>query len=122
MVAGLEHAALPFERIVELTGLPRASGHQPLVQVLFALQPAIRDRFALGDVTAQVQSAHHGTAKFDLAIQLFDDGEGFSGYLEYRSDRFSPAYAEAFAAEFTELAGSLTSQPGRPAGVQATPG
>jgi amino acid adenylation domain-containing protein len=121
VVAGLEHAGLPFERIVELAGLPRASGHQPLVQVLFALQPAIRSRFALGEVTAEVQPAHHGTAKFDLTMSLFDDGDGFSGYLEYRSDLFSPAYAAAFAAEFTELLGNLAGDPGQLVGAAAAP-
>ncbi|OLB77884.1 MAG: hypothetical protein AUI14_14900 [Actinobacteria bacterium 13_2_20CM_2_71_6] len=111
VVAGLEHADLPFERIVELADVPRASDHQPLVQVLFALQPAIRHRFTLGGVQAEIQPAHQGTAKFDLTVSLFDDDEGFSGYLEYRSDLFTPAYAAAFAAEFTELLDRLTSQP-----------
>ncbi|HEY2577629.1 MAG TPA: amino acid adenylation domain-containing protein, partial [Streptosporangiaceae bacterium] len=119
VVAGLEHADLPFERIVELAGVPRASSHQPLVQVLFALQPAISSRFALGGVTAEVQPAHHGTAKFDLTMSLFDDGEGFSGFLEYRTDQFSPAYAAALAAEFTELLGHLTGDPSQPVATAA---
>jgi amino acid adenylation domain-containing protein len=112
-IAGLEHADLPFERIVELAGLPRVRGQQPLVQVLFAVQPAPGSAFALGEVSAEVRPAHHGTAKFDLTLSLFDDGEGFSGFLEYRSDRFSPAYAAALAAEFTGLLASLTSDPGQ---------
>jgi amino acid adenylation domain-containing protein len=122
VVAGLEHADLPFERIVELADLPRASGHQPLVQVLFALQPAIRDQFTLGDVQAEIRPVHHGTAKFDLTVSLFDsdsDSAGLTGYLEYRSDRFTPAYAAALAAEFTEVLDQLSSHPDRRVGVAA---
>ena len=114
VVAGLEHADLPFERIVELADLPRDASGQPLVQVLFALQPAIRNRFALGGVRAEIRPAHHGTAKFDLTLSLFDDDEGFSGFLEYRSDRFSPAYAQAFADEFTVVLERLTTEPDQP--------
>ncbi|MGH3157598.1 MAG: condensation domain-containing protein, partial [Streptosporangiaceae bacterium] len=121
VVAGLEHADLPFERIVELADLPRAQGHQPLVQVIFALQPAIRHRFALGDVTADVREAHHGTAKVDLTMSLFDGGEGFTGFLEYRSDRFSPAYAAAFAKEFTDLLARLADDPGLRVGPAGPP-
>jgi amino acid adenylation domain-containing protein len=129
VVAGLEHADLPFERIVELADLPRAQGHQPLVQVIFALQPAIRHSFNLGDVTAEVREAHHGTAKVDLTMSLFDGDAGFTGFLEYRSDRFTPAYAAAFADEFTDLLARLADDPGfrigpagapRPAEVTAT--
>jgi amino acid adenylation domain-containing protein len=123
VVAGLEHADLPFERIVELADLPRARGHQPLVQVVFALQPAPGNTFAMGEVSAVVRPAHHGTAKFDLTMSLFDDGEGFSGFLEYRGDRFSAAYAAAFTAEFTHLLAGLTSDPSQRVGEPtAAPG
>ncbi|MGD0603555.1 MAG: amino acid adenylation domain-containing protein [Streptosporangiaceae bacterium] len=119
VVAGLEHAELPFERIMELTNLPRARGHQPLVRVLFALQPAPGNAFALGEVSAEVRPAHHGTAKFDITMSLFDHGERFAGFLEYRADRFSPAFATALAAEFTSLLASLTSDPAQRVGAPA---
>ena len=123
-MAGLEHAGLPFERIAELTGLPEYgvalpeaksgqpadSGGRPPVRVRFACQPPIPSRFALGGVNAEVLAARHGAAASDLAMSLFDDGEGFSGYLEYRGDRFSPAFAATLTAEFTELLAGLTEE------------
>jgi hypothetical protein len=130
-MAGLEHADLPFERIAELTGLPEYgvalpeaksglpeaksgqpadSGGRPPVRVRFACQPPIPSRFALGGVNAEVLAAPHGAAASDLAMSLFDDGEGFSGYLEYRGDRFSPAFAATLTAEFTELLAGLTEE------------
>jgi amino acid adenylation domain-containing protein len=109
-VTGLSYAGLPFEHVAELAGLPEGSGGRPPVRVRFASQPARRGRFALGGVNAEVLAARPGTATADLAMSLSDDGEGFSGYLEYRSDRFSPAYVTALAAEFTELLADLTEE------------
>lgn len=104
--AGLEHATVPFEHIARLAS-QQEHGGWPRVRVRFCLQPTVRGRFALGAVNAEVLAVRHGAARADLAMSLFDDGEGFSGHLEYRGDRFSPAYATALAAEFTELLAGL---------------
>jgi len=109
-MAALVHADLPFERIAELADLPEDGSGGPPARVRFALQPAIRSRFALGGVNAEVLAARRGAETYDLAMSLFGDGEGFSGYLEYRGGRFSPAYAAALAAEFTELLAHLTEE------------
>jgi amino acid adenylation domain-containing protein len=109
-VTALQHADLPFERIAQLAGLPEDDSGRPAVQVRFAVQAAIRRRFALGEVNAEVLAARHGAAASDLAISLSDDGERFCGYLEYRGDRFSAAYAAALAAEFTDLLADLTEE------------
>ncbi len=110
VIAGLEHADLPFERIAELADLPEYGSGRPTASVRFACQPATRSRFAAGGVSAEVLAARPGAATSDLAMSLSDDGEGFSGHLEYRSDQFSTAYAAALVAEFTELLADLTEE------------
>ncbi|HEY7143157.1 MAG TPA: amino acid adenylation domain-containing protein [Streptosporangiaceae bacterium] len=110
VVAGLEHAAPPFERIAELAGLPPAGDGQPPVQALFSLQPAIAARFTLGGVAASLRPAPRHAGSCHLAMSLSGDGDGFTGFLEYRSDQVSPGYAAALAAEFTELLAGLTEE------------
>jgi amino acid adenylation domain-containing protein len=109
-VAALQHADLPFEHIAELAGLLEDGAGRPALPVRFAVQAARPSRFALGDVDAEVMPVRPGAAAADLAMSLFDDGQEFSGYLEYRGDRFSPACAAALAAEFTDLLAGLTSE------------
>ncbi|HEX5119701.1 MAG TPA: amino acid adenylation domain-containing protein [Pseudonocardiaceae bacterium] len=102
VVDALSHAELPFERIVELAG-PRVPGQPPLVQVMFALQQAMVSRFSLGAATAELTPVHHGTAKFDLSLSLFDDGAALRGYVEYRTAALTESEVDILVAEYAGL-------------------
>jgi amino acid adenylation domain-containing protein len=115
VVAALAHAALPFERIVELAGLPRTTDQQqPLVQVLFAVQPELPRAFRLGNLEAEVSAYYLDAAKVDLTMSLFDDGTALAGFVEYRSCLYSEGFADALTREYGELLGSLTARPDVP--------
>ncbi|NUR47006.1 MAG: amino acid adenylation domain-containing protein [Hamadaea sp.] len=118
VVAGLSHAELPFERIVDLVQAPRDVARPPLAQVMFALQPELPDTLRFGACDARLVPAHHGTAKFDLTLSLFDNGTAVRGFLEYRTDRFSPRFAASFAADYAELLALLAADGPAPLGVQ----
>lgn len=121
VAAALTHAELPFEHIVDLVDLERTPGEVPLVQVVFALQPALVTTYPWAGAVARLQTGHPGTAKFDLTLSLVDDGTDLAGYLEFRTDRYTPAFAAALVADLeTSLLRARPEQP-LPLGRSAAP-
>ncbi|WP_329576675.1 amino acid adenylation domain-containing protein [Kitasatospora sp. NBC_01250] len=76
------HAALPYEQIAEL--VRDEAGQVPqLIDAMVQVQPALPARLAFGGAQAVLRPAHHGTAKFDLTLSLFDDGTRLTGFWEF---------------------------------------
>ncbi|GAA2356702.1 hypothetical protein Cme02nite_50080 [Catellatospora methionotrophica] len=121
VIAGLGHAELPFERIVDLVRAPRDPARPPLAQVMFALQPELPDTLRFGPCQARLLPAHHGTAKFDLTMSLFDTGTAVRGFIEYRTDRYSPRWAAAFADDYAALLALLPGDGPAPLHAPAPP-
>jgi amino acid adenylation domain-containing protein/FkbM family methyltransferase len=116
------HQDLPFEALVEELAPERSTAHQPLVQVVFALQAfgeASTGPRTLPGLEIAPLDTHSGTAKFDLTLSLSegrgaDGADGLAGSLEYRTDLFDPATAERFARLFERLVASAGQAPDRP--------
>jgi amino acid adenylation domain-containing protein len=82
------HQDLPFEKLVEKLQPVRNLSHNPLFQVLFALQntpPRTLDLPGLAWSTLKVDTQ---TARFDLALELREGPEGITGVCEYSTDLF----------------------------------
>ncbi|HST62734.1 MAG TPA: amino acid adenylation domain-containing protein, partial [Longimicrobium sp.] len=92
---------IPFEQVVERVQPARSLAHTPLFQVLFAWQNAPGARLELpglalgpldpadsGDAPAQV------SAKFDLALSLWEEGGRIEGMVEYATALFEPETVE----------------------------
>ncbi len=86
-VAAIGHAALPFERIVELAAPARDPGRNPLFQVMLVLNSAGAglDR---GNLTARPVPLRRDTARLDLTVAVHEGGSGLSGVVDYRTDLF----------------------------------
>jgi len=126
------HAALPFERLVEELEPERSLAHNPLFQVLFSFQSsgllaAARDGAAGGRERGSCMrpillSNYNGTARVDLALDLWEDqGEhrgGLTGYLEYASDLFDRSTAERLVEWYRRLLAAVAAEPERPIGSQ----
>jgi amino acid adenylation domain-containing protein len=121
VIETLEHAALPFERIVEMADLPRTGDQQqPLVQMLFAVQPELPRTLRLGPVEAKLHDRYLRVAKVDLTLSLFDDGTGLTGFIEYRSCLYSEEFAAELVREYTELLALLGARPDVPVSAAAS--
>ena len=88
------HQDLPFEKLVEELQPERNLSHNPLFQVMFALQntPTMG---ASSDSAAQSLAAHLNgkqittdTAKFDLSLFMMEKEWGLAGEIEYNVDLF----------------------------------
>jgi amino acid adenylation domain-containing protein len=82
------HQDLPFEQLVEALQPERSLSHQPLFQVMFALQNAPTEALELPGLTLSSLEIDTATAKFDLTLSMEDTPQGLMGSLEYSTDLF----------------------------------
>jgi len=104
---------LPFEKVVEALAPPRDPSRNPLVQVNMRLEgdePQLR----LAGTRCEPIALDPGIARFDLAIELSPNGDGFAGYLEYDTALFEARTAEALASDYLASIESVISSPERP--------
>ena len=102
------HQDLPFEKIVEALAPPRDPSRNPLVQVNMRLEgdePQLR----LAGTSCEPIALDPGIARFDLAIELAPDGDGYAGYLEYDTALF-----HARASDFLAISEAMVASPDQP--------
>ncbi len=123
VVAGaLDHAEVPFERIVEALAPRRDLSRNPYFDVMYSHQNTPGGGFELpGLRTSEYGQGSAfglapGTAKFDLTLGIHDD-EGqpeMPGVLEYATDLFDEASAQRMVDEFVVLLRGIVAEPARP--------
>ncbi|HEY0783847.1 MAG TPA: condensation domain-containing protein, partial [Thermoanaerobaculia bacterium] len=110
------HQDLPFERLVDELKPTRDLSHQPLCQVVFALQNAPLGELALPGLRLAPVELPGTVAKFDLTLALSPDadGPGFHGHLEHSRDLFDPATVARFAGHLLSLLAGVAESPALP--------
>jgi amino acid adenylation domain-containing protein len=88
------HQDLPFEKLVEKLHPARNLSHNPIFQVLFALQNTPARTFELPGLSWSALEVNSATARFDLALDLREGPGGITGVCEYSTDLFEPATIE----------------------------
>jgi Condensation domain/Phosphopantetheine attachment site len=103
-LAGLEHAATPFDVVVRDVGAGANPGRTPLFDIGLswnALPHMARHHLA---GCAMTPLATPGTrAKYDLLLIASSGAEGIAGSLEYAADLFDPASAGAIASQLQAI-------------------
>lgn len=89
-VEALGHA-MPFVELVRALGEPVAPGYNPIFEVRFALQNHPLPDVSLPNLAAKLRMRSTGTARFDLACELTEDGDALEIAWVYRPDLFSAA-------------------------------
>ncbi|MEV4899598.1 condensation domain-containing protein, partial [Nonomuraea sp. NPDC055795] len=107
-LAALEHADLPFDRVVRETAPARTLAWHPLFQVMIAHHAAQPPLEPLPGLDVEPIGAGTGTAKFDLAVAVGEDG---SGAIEYRTDLFTRRRAEELADALSALLTNAAADP-----------
>ncbi|HVH13427.1 MAG TPA: condensation domain-containing protein, partial [Longimicrobium sp.] len=105
------HEALPFEKLVDELQPERSLTHQPLFQVIFALQTEAREALRLGDAQSAAPAGGGEQAKFDLSLYAADRGERIAGSLVYRPDLFDGTTIERLAAHLQALLEQAAADP-----------
>ncbi|HEX3128096.1 MAG TPA: non-ribosomal peptide synthase/polyketide synthase [Thermoanaerobaculia bacterium] len=110
------HQDLPFEKLVEELGVERNLSHQPLFQVVLALQNAPGgDPWLLPGLSLSTLDLAGTTSKFDLAMVLTEAGEdGLAMSLEYSGDLYDAPTARRLLERFRTVLDGLVADPGLP--------
>ncbi|MFB9722290.1 non-ribosomal peptide synthetase, partial [Planobispora longispora] len=98
----LDHAEVPYERLVEELRPDRSGGvGVPLHQVVFNLLPSL-------GANGQVRN---GTAKVDLLLDLAEVDGRIDGHVEYAAALFDEAWVRDFAARYRNLLDAALAAP-----------
>ncbi|HSR69915.1 MAG TPA: amino acid adenylation domain-containing protein [Acidobacteriota bacterium] len=111
--AAYRHPDLPFESLVEEIGVARDPSRHPLFQVAFVLQNFETSEIEIPHLALGPLQLETKTAKFDLTLEMVDDGETLEGCLEYDSDLFKASTAARMLRHFRFLAQQAASHPDR---------
>ncbi|MDE1672717.1 non-ribosomal peptide synthase/polyketide synthase [Nocardia gipuzkoensis] len=121
-LAALEHATVPFERLVEVLNPVRSTARHPLFQVGYSFQNHERDRLRLPELDVRELDVDNGVAQFDLhlfAVDTYDaDGapDGIDLTLGYATDLFERPTAFRFAAQLRRVLETVVARPELPIG------
>ncbi|HVR98391.1 MAG TPA: amino acid adenylation domain-containing protein, partial [Thermoanaerobaculia bacterium] len=108
------HQDLPFERLVEELNPERKLSHNPLFQVMFALQNMPWGRVDLPGITLAPVEFDFPTTRFDLEIYFWEAGGALAVDLIYATDLFDEPTFQRFAAHLRTLVAEVVADPGRP--------
>ena len=106
-----EHQAVPFERVVEEVQPERSLSRTPLFQVMFSYQNVPFPAWNHGALQVQPLAVESRTAKFDLLLDLFEDGPRIWGRLEYSVDILDEDRARRLVGYFRRLLQALVADP-----------
>jgi amino acid adenylation domain-containing protein len=114
--ADFAHQDLPFEKLVDELQPERSTSHNPVFQVMLALNNTPPPRV---DLTADTQlvglvEGDTGSAKFDLWLSLADAGDTLPGGLEYATDLFDRDTVERILASLLRLLDQVCADPDAP--------
>ncbi|WP_186143159.1 non-ribosomal peptide synthetase [Burkholderia gladioli] len=91
VVAAQDHQDLPFEQVVEIVKPQRRLAHTSIFQVMISWQNTDMRTIELPDLAFTPVGGAFDRAKFDLELDLLDDGQVISGALRYATALFEGA-------------------------------
>lgn len=110
-LAAFERWDVPFERVVEAVRPRRFAGANALVQVLFALQTASRERTTFAGLRIERIRVAGTTAKFDLTFSLSEVSQGLEMQCEYSTSLFDEATIRRFFTDYETLLAACVAAP-----------
>jgi len=109
VLASLEHAEAPFDKVVESLRLERDPSRNPLFDVLVLLHGAAGAPPEFGALAVEPVDVSRRSATFDLSFEFQDTAEGLAGSVEYSTDLFGPDTVERMAEHLSTLLMEITS-------------
>lgn len=95
VTGALAHQDLPFEKLVELLGVPRNSNTNPLFQAFFVLENVPEEDLRIANVTIESFESDSHLVHFDLTLRIAEDHEKgrLICQLEYARELFEESTA-----------------------------
>ncbi|MEH2375500.1 amino acid adenylation domain-containing protein [Nostoc sp.] len=109
-----DHQDLPFEMLVEKLQLERNLAHNPLVQVIFALQNAPTSPWDLPGLKVEEMPWELDAVRFDLEVHFWETPEGLEGFCCYSTDLFDGTTIARMMKHFQNLLVAIALNPQQP--------
>jgi Condensation domain. len=109
-----DHQDLPFERLVEELQVERNLSYNPIVQIVFALQAAKTNGFALPGLEVSSFEFAEPSVRMDLELHLWEQAEDIVGGCSYAADLFDETTIARLMAHFYTLLDGIIADPERP--------
>lgn len=102
---------VPFEKLVEELQPGRDLGRTPLFQVMLAMQNTPAQEWSLPSVSLRIEDVENETAKFDLALALYEREHEIQGTIRYSMELFAAATMQRLARHFRQVLESMAQNP-----------
>ncbi|MGU9807845.1 UNVERIFIED_CONTAM: non-ribosomal peptide synthase/polyketide synthase [Pseudomonas sp. CM11] len=103
LLSALEHQDLPFDQIVEASGVPRHKGMNPLLQVLFVMNNVpVRTRSIKG-LSVELLPALETHSKFDMALFVDEEEGQLRGTWQFATTLFGHEHIQHLIQAWTAL-------------------
>lgn len=110
-VSDFNHQEIPFEKIVEVLNPPRSLNHAPLYQVAFDLQTPTEQANAFADLHIQPIAQDNTSAKFDLSLNIEDNGQQLLAFWNFSEDLFISKRIVQFATRYASILAQMVANP-----------
>ncbi len=105
------HQDLPFEQLVDALQPARSLSHTPMFQVMFALQTSLDGTLAMTSLEVAAMELDSGGAKFDVSLDMTEDGTGLDCAFEYNRDLFDQETMDRMAGHLRRLLEGIVDNP-----------
>ncbi|WP_122741222.1 non-ribosomal peptide synthetase, partial [Pseudomonas viridiflava] len=102
-----DHQDLPFEQVVEVVRPTRSLAHAPLFQTTLNWMPGKHVAVPLGGLVVAPVEQISQVSKFDLSLNLSEQGETLVGSLDYATALFDEATAQRYLNYFVQILETL---------------
>jgi surfactin family lipopeptide synthetase A len=110
MQEALEHQDYPFDELAGSLRYRRDAGRNPLFDTMFIYQNMGMPR-GTGSFQIERYFFDPGLSKFDLSMEIFEEGEQLSYHIEYAGDLFKKETIEKLQASFERLLRQAIAKP-----------
>lgn len=97
------HQDAPFDAVVDRVSLDRMPDRNPLFQIVLEMHPEDDRQMSLPGVAVRRRLHTNAIAKFDLAWSVYDQADGFRGWVEFDSDLFDADTVRRYVEEWLDL-------------------
>lgn len=111
LVDAYKRDEVPFELLLERLELPRAAGHNPLVQVTVASHQELTAPLSLSGLTVEHLPLRGLDVQEDLTFYLTSGAQGVRGDLAFRTDLFDRSTMEELGRSYLRLLQKSAAQP-----------
>jgi amino acid adenylation domain-containing protein len=120
----MDHANIPFERVVDAVAPQRSSAYAPLFQVGLTMQADRTDELSQRHESLGMLDARVPAAKYDLSFTITDravgssdehyDNEHYDIEISYATDLFDESTAQAIGGYLLTMLDGMVSDPAKP--------